>query len=673
VPLLAGLLVVISGCAPVTIRVPRYQVLAPPESAGFVAGAAKVDITPPPGYPMGGHSIGGRIARGYWTRLYARAFYFQDGAGHRVVLVSCDLFAIPAALHAAVAERLKLPPDSLIVAATHTHHGPAGYMSSAVFNFGGPVPGYDGELFRRLTDGIAEAVASARENALASGDASIALHTGVALDLQRNRAIDAFYRNDAGVRAKILEASGEAGTTCPAAADIECPRYQAVDPSLEILEVRHGGQTTALLVFYAIHNTAMSHDGTLYQSDLSGRAMQQLEGGSVVAGFFNGAEGDVSPRWVAQNRDDVLRLGDRLARAVAATVKRQAAADHYPQVAAVRQVFAAVPAAGATRELTRPGSGAGELGGAEDGRTVLYGYGWHGGATHSSGRDAKVPALELYRSALFRTLQKVLGAAKNYPSEIPVSLAAIGGLSLAAIPTEMTTAEGFALRAKLQEVTGRTHVLIGLANEYIGYTASEAEYGAQDYEGASTMYGPRQGRVIGELLTAVARSEGRPSGEARAVFYHPGAKAPFRFGPEFFGERYNLPYADLEPLMPDAQHRPDDAAPRFEWNERPEFDWRARDRRVRILRETEDGWAVAEDESGGGILTELVSGRSERRWSAIWIRPRLLDAGARYAFEVRHAGRPESVTVCSRPFQPDGRVETIPMPAVEEGPCPAVR
>jgi neutral ceramidase len=672
VQLLAGLLLVIGGCAPVTIRVPRYRVLPPTETAHFVAGAARVDITPPPGYPMGGHSIGGRIARGYWTRLYTRAFYFQDARGHRLALVSCDLFAIPAALHSAVAERLKLPPESLIVAATHTHHGPAGYMSSAVFNFGAPVPGYDGELFRRLTDGIAEAVASARENALASGDASVALHTSVALDLQRNRAIDAFYRNSSEARAKVLEASRAAGTTCPDPADVECPRYQAVDPSLEVLEVRHGGRTTALLVFYAIHNTAISHDCTLYQSDLSGRAMQQLEGGPAIAGFFNGAEGDVSPRWVAQNRDDVLRLGNRLARAVAAAVKRPAAADHNPQVAAVRQVFAAVPAAGPTRELTRPASGVGELGGAEDGRTVLYGYGWRGGVTDPLGRDAKVPALELYRPTLFRPLQKVLGAAKNYPAEIPVSLAAIGGLSLAAIPTEMTTAEGFALRSKLREVTGRTHVLIGLANEYIGYTASEAEYGAQDYEGASTMYGPRQGTVIGELLAAVARNVGPREAAGEATVYHPGAKAPFRFGPEFFGQRYNLPYADLEPLMPDVQHRPDDAAPRFEWSERPEFDWRARDRRVRILRETGEGWTVAEDESGGDILTVLVSGRSERRWTAIWIRPRGVDR-ARYAFEVRHAGRPEPVTVCSQPFQPDGRVVTIPMPAVEEGTCPAVR
>jgi hypothetical protein len=49
----------------------------------------------------------------------------------------------------------------------------------------------------------------------------------------------------------------------------------------------------------------MDHDCTLNQSDLAGYAMTQLEMAKdikppVVAGFFNGAEGDVSPRWVAQ-------------------------------------------------------------------------------------------------------------------------------------------------------------------------------------------------------------------------------------------------------------------------------------------------------------------------------------------------------------------------------------
>src|ERR1700722_17968830 len=137
---LLPLVIVLAGCA--NLRTPAYTPMAPPAVAEFRAGVGKADITPPPGYPLGGHSIGGQMARGYWTHLYARAFYFQKPGGQPLVLITCELFATPAGLHARGAQELGVPPESLLISATHTHHGPAGYMSSSVFNFGGPLPFY---------------------------------------------------------------------------------------------------------------------------------------------------------------------------------------------------------------------------------------------------------------------------------------------------------------------------------------------------------------------------------------------------------------------------------------------------------------------------------------------------------------------------------------------------
>src|SRR5207244_5116776 len=98
--LFAGLL---TGCAPYRITIPAYRLHPPAPGAGhFTSGAATGEITPPPGIPMGGHGLAGRVARGYWTRLYARSFYFDDGRGHRLALASAELFAIPAGLHAKV-------------------------------------------------------------------------------------------------------------------------------------------------------------------------------------------------------------------------------------------------------------------------------------------------------------------------------------------------------------------------------------------------------------------------------------------------------------------------------------------------------------------------------------------------------------------------------------------
>src|SRR5712692_1406602 len=147
--LLAALLPLLAaGCRSLTIDVPSYSVPVVPPGGGFVAGVGESDLTPPPGLPMGGHSIAGWVARGHWTRLHARAFFFRDGQGHTAALVSCELFAIPAGLRAKVAERaaargVPVAPEGLILAATHTHHGPGNYMSSKLYNsFSSLWPGF---------------------------------------------------------------------------------------------------------------------------------------------------------------------------------------------------------------------------------------------------------------------------------------------------------------------------------------------------------------------------------------------------------------------------------------------------------------------------------------------------------------------------------------------------
>ncbi|SPF44462.1 putative Neutral/alkaline nonlysosomal ceramidase [Candidatus Sulfopaludibacter sp. SbA4] len=680
--LLAVLL--LGGCS-YHIKIAGYVPQAPTPTQAVLVGAARVDITPPPGYPLGGHSIGGQMARGYWTRLYARAFYFQRPGAQPVALISCDLFAIPEGLHARVALKLGVPPESLIISATHTHQGPAGYMSSAVFNFSGPLPGYDETLATHLVDGIAAAYDQAKANALPG--ASLVLRSGYALNLQRNRAVDAFFLNPHDETEDIIKKSRAAGMTCPPGAADPCPRFQAADPTLTVLQVRRDDRPFALLVFYAIHNTAISHDCTLYQADLSGYVMHLLETSTgqahpLIAGFFNGAEGDISPRWVNQDRRDLVNLGGQLAAAVESLIAEKPGASELqtdPVISAARQEFSAVPASGLTQPLTLPGSGVGVLGGAEDGRTMLYAYGWHGGVT-VRGSDVKMPALDLHHVPALEILQKILGAPGNYPQKIPVATATLGTLSLAAIPTEMTTVQGAELRAALEAAVHRPFVIVGLANEYLGYTTSESEYHAQNYEGASTMYGPHQGQVLVELLTSVARTPPAPTKKVPNLNFNAGTKFPYRFSPELFGEKYNIPYDNLEDLLEGPERRVDDAAPRFEWNEPASADWKTAQREVTILQQVDGVWKAVDD-SGLDILTVLVDGRlnsnvpdpdpkvrmavDRRVWTAVWAPekssatpPTGTTTSGSYIFHVKRPDRPE---VCSAPFS--GKVMVARVPA----------
>src|SRR5713101_3496070 len=83
--LLGVVIVSLAGCAGV-IRVARYEVLPRPNPAHLLGGVGRVDITPAAGYPMGGHSFAGRVSRGHWLRLYARAFYLRDRSGNSIAM-----------------------------------------------------------------------------------------------------------------------------------------------------------------------------------------------------------------------------------------------------------------------------------------------------------------------------------------------------------------------------------------------------------------------------------------------------------------------------------------------------------------------------------------------------------------------------------------------------------
>ena len=397
----------LAGCATYHINVPAYPLHpASPPPGRFTAGAGTREITPPPGFPMGGHGLAGRVARGYWTRLHARSFYFDDGRGHRLALVSAELFAIPAGLHAKVLEAVnrqqRLRPEELVLAATHTHHGPANFASAEIYN---GVRRTAPRLLPVLLDFLAAQIAAAIVDSIDDARTHAGLphelrfYRGSAPGIQRNRAIAPFFANPEALRTSILEHSRSLGATCPDGTTQGCPRYLAADPTLQLIEVVRDGTPRALLLFFAVHPTAITHDADLYSGDLAGIACAALEKDRApVAGFFNGAEGDISPDWLVQDRDDAIRLAGRLAaRAAGLLDSRDFHADPDPVIEVRRKT---VPNNWRDTDgvgfASKPMSGAAEFGGAEDGRTIFYNYGWRAEARKpapAGDQGSKEPAL----------------------------------------------------------------------------------------------------------------------------------------------------------------------------------------------------------------------------------------------------------------------------------------
>src|SRR5438552_14331171 len=95
------------------------------------AGAAAVVITPPVGVELEGYGARTAGSTGIHDDLLARALILDDGE-RRAGIVTTDLISVDAPIVAAVRKEAEtqwnIPPERLMVTATHTHAGPRGVL-----------------------------------------------------------------------------------------------------------------------------------------------------------------------------------------------------------------------------------------------------------------------------------------------------------------------------------------------------------------------------------------------------------------------------------------------------------------------------------------------------------------------------------------------------------------
>src|SRR5204863_9194159 len=239
------------------------------------------------------HGPSAGFARAYWTRLYARAFFFCDTAGHPLILVSADLFALPGGLAERVTrsvvtrwaqQGLAIPRDAIIIAATHTHQSPDNVMTARVYNqFGSKYDGFDRELFEFLERQVTAAIDSAIGGARTSGVATLEIATGAVSDsVLMNRSPHTYLANwnaqalmdalnPSTVRCTPRMTRGEAAST---GWDLPgCPRLRATDRSVTVLNIRRGADIVGELVFLSSLPAVLEHSAPVYRSDFTGVAV----------------------------------------------------------------------------------------------------------------------------------------------------------------------------------------------------------------------------------------------------------------------------------------------------------------------------------------------------------------------------------------------------------------
>jgi neutral ceramidase len=642
------------------IDVPSFSVKANPQGP-LIAGAARIDITPPPGFPMGGSAYAATYGRGYWTRLYARAFYFRDAEGQALALVSCDLNAIAGGLQAKVAwllrdSELGLTRENLILSATHVHHGPGNFMSYKIYNdVASPHSGFDNNLFEELAQRIAHAVrcAGRRAQDFWGWETELVVKRGKVSELLRNRAPVPFLLNPD--RDDVVANGPTPIGRCPGPYRSYCPRYRAVDETLSLLEINQtspdGTQIQAgTLVFLSVHPESMSHDTGLYQSDFTGLAMRLLERGNpndtFVAGFFNGADGDISVRWKRQNRNEAVFFANRLLGCILSVQSNPTEQINLAPNPKVRVARAEIPANPYFRVEALPSpptawcktwnsndslkklclaaeplTGVATIGGAEDARSSMFDLGWKDGV-RTEPRDRQGVKVGAFESKMLPGIDMtaLIGRPCYYPERFPVSFVGLGtdpnSIGFAAVPAELTRTVWWRIEKRLRKElpTVKAFVPIGLANEYIQYVTTREEYAAQGYEGASVMFGPSTAEVIEETLVDLGLNTHRPIARNALVeraLYFPDWPSVHdiltgidsgeqSFGPDSAGVAHSDPDEALENLIVDEKNLPYRHWPRFEWIEQGIDDWKASRREIRILRE-DDG--IADRDDGPSLLT----------------------------------------------------------------------
>jgi hypothetical protein len=238
------------------------------------AGVSSIAVTPESSLWMAGFASRTKPAEGKETELYAKALAIEDASGKRLVMVTLDLIGIPRDLRKNLEvlcrEAFKLPPEGLLLNASHTHSGPEFRIGRIPWDDGNLKPSqaseaYGQQLENKIFKLIGESLSKLRPAKLG--------YTHARAGFAMNR--------------RLPTPKGFQNSPYP-----DGP----VDQSVPVLRVQdESSKTIAILFGYACHNTSLS----LYKwnADYAGYAQEYVQAShpGSVAMFMMGCGGDQNP------------------------------------------------------------------------------------------------------------------------------------------------------------------------------------------------------------------------------------------------------------------------------------------------------------------------------------------------------------------------------------------
>jgi neutral ceramidase len=423
------------------------------------AGFAKVPITPPDGVRLTGYAARQGVSIGVHDDLFARAMVLENGV-ESLAMISVDVLALATEFVKRVRQRISartgIKPESILIAATHTHSGP---VTIRTFFNNDETP--EAAYIDHLASAIEQSVAQAWRDRFAARIATGAVQV-------ENVGVN---RSDP---------------------------TRAIDREAGILRVDDAaGRVRGVVVQYGCHPTLLGFDNLLVTRDYPGMALDAIEeslGDGSLGMFFNGAEGNISVNHSSElnaigvaTTDRTFTRAREVGRRLASAVLRVLPVltpDHAAQLGVINWPL--------------------ELGGREypDHLEERLGAARLRAAELAGGDEAllrKAKAEELYASvacANARILQELGGRVP-----FPLQGLNIGDTLFLGVPGELFSETGLALKRSIRQRL----FLIGLANGYYGYVPTEQAFAEGSYESGVAFCAPDSEQRVLAAATELER------------------------------------------------------------------------------------------------------------------------------------------------------------------------
>ena len=438
----------------------------------FKTGAAQVDITPPVGTPRGG-GYATILSNGVIDPLYAKAIVVeQDGA--KAAFVELDVaYTICPVITAArqlISGQTGIPPERVMISATHTHSGPVQTRNSLMDKITGADKPIAMEYTAKLPSLIAKAVVEANgELAPARASAHIACEERTSFNRR-------YWMKD-----------GTVGWMAAHSPNIVRPAGP-IDPDVGICyfeSTAKGAPPLATYFNFAMHPTVVG--GSKFCTDYCGCIAKRLAdflGPGMVTLFANGCCGNVNqvnPNWRGQGHGtaEAERIGTVLAGAALRDWSKLQPLQTYAPRA--RSTLVTLP----RRKINDE-----EI--AEAQRVVAL-----------IGKKKQTIPVMANAVCILDTLAK-----KDTPLEAEVQVIAFSdGLAIVALPGEIFVELGLALK----KASPFKHTFIAeLADGSIGYIPNREAYPQGQYEVVSARCAEGSGEMLVDAAVKMLKEIAKP-------------------------------------------------------------------------------------------------------------------------------------------------------------------